>query len=134
MRVRSLAAARAGPAEVGNDAARCECAVTTMRAWRPLAQGLPRSAETLQFAEELLARTPRAGADPSGYRERERAAAALARANAAYALLCDDEEDGGGGEHLPAPTTAPVPKPAKQKKLRRAKARWPAPRLGAAGV
>ena len=42
-------------------------------------QGLPRSSETLRFAEELLARTPRAGAAPNDYRERERQAAAVVR-------------------------------------------------------
>jgi hypothetical protein len=88
---------------------------------RGRSQGLPRSAATLRFAEELLARTPAAGAAPSEYRERERQAAALVRANAAYALLSDDEDD-GAAEPPPAPTTAPGPKPAKQKKLRKAKA------------
>ncbi|KAK9845793.1 hypothetical protein WJX81_002540 [Elliptochloris bilobata] len=83
-------------------------------------QGLPRSSETLRFAEELLARTPRAGAASNAYRERERQAAALVRQNASYALLSDDEDD-AAPVHA-APTTAPVPKPAKQKKLRKAKA------------
>ena len=48
-----------------------------------------------------------------------------ARQNASYALLSDDEGDEAAPVHA-APTTAPVQKPAKQKKLRKAKASWPA--------
>lgn len=48
-----------------------------------------------------------------------------ARQNASYALLSDDEDDDAAPVHA-APTTAPVQKPAKQKKLRKAKASWPA--------
>ncbi len=95
---------------------------TAFSGW-PCAQGLPGSSETLRFAEELLARIPRAGAAPNAYRERERTAAALVHRNMSYALLSDDEDN--GAEPPPAPMTAPVPKPAKQKKLRKAKARAP---------
>ncbi|CAL8468358.1 g7898 [Coccomyxa elongata] len=84
-------------------------------------QGLPSSMETRQFAEELLAKIPRAGAAPgrAAYQQREREAAAFARKNAAFALLEDDEDD--FDEPPPAPTTAPVPKAAK-KSLRKSKA------------
>lgn len=104
---------------LGDAAARRLVPGTELKGW-PRTQGLPGSSETLQFAEELLARIPRAGAAPNAYRERERTAAALVRRNMSYALLSDDEDD--GAEPPPAPTTAPVPKPAKQKKLRKAKA------------
>ena len=48
-----------------------------------------------------------------------------ARQNASYALLSDDEDDDAAPVHA-APTTAPVQKPAKQKKLRKVKVSWPA--------
>ncbi len=78
--------------------------------------------ETRQFAEELLAKIPRAGAAPgrAAYQQREREAAAFARKNAAFALLEDEEDE--FDEPPPAPTTAPVPKAAK-KSLRKSKVR-----------
>ena len=59
-------------------------------------QGLPRSSETLRFAEELLARTPRASAAPNDNQERERQAAVVVR------LLCPQHEmlhDPSGSAH-----------------------------------
>ncbi|EIE19374.1 P-loop containing nucleoside triphosphate hydrolase protein [Coccomyxa subellipsoidea C-169] len=85
-------------------------------------QGLPSGMETRRFAEDLLAKIPRAGAAPGRaalqYQQRERDAAAFVRKNAAFAMLEDDEDD--FDEPPPAPTTAPVPKVAK-KSLRKSK-------------
>ena len=94
-------------------------------------QGLPSGPETRTFAEELLAKIPgSAGARPGAakgamtYQQREREAAAIARKNAAFALLSDDEDDDFDAAAAPAPTTAPLPKQAAQRKsLRKAKAR-----------
>lgn len=79
--------------------------------------------ETRRFAEELLAKIPRAGAAPGRavaqqYQQHEREAAAFARQNASFALLSDDEDD--FDEPPPAPTTARVPK-ASKKSLRKSK-------------
>lgn len=78
--------------------------------------------ETRRFAEDLLAKIPRAGAAPgrAAYQQRERDAAAFVRQNAAFALLEDDEDD--YDEPPPAPTTGPVPK-ASKKSLRKIKVR-----------
>lgn len=87
-----------------------------------VSQGLPSGMETWRFAEDLLAKIPRAGAAPGRatlqYQQRERDAAAFVRKNAAFAMLEDDEDD--FDEPPPAPTTAPVPKVAK-KSLRKSK-------------
>lgn len=91
-------------------------------------QGLPSGPETRTFAEELLAKIPgsagaRAGVSATTtYQQREREAAAMARKNAAFALLSDDEDDFDVAA-APAPTTAPLPKQAARKSLRKAKVR-----------
>ncbi|KAK9803173.1 hypothetical protein WJX72_009006 [[Myrmecia] bisecta] len=104
-----LALARKAPSAAG--------LVKTLRS-----QGdLPDTAATTRFAEDLLARLPRAGAARSAYRQQEQSAAAFVRQNASYALLSDDEDD--FDVPPPAPTTAPVAKASKSKrdKLRKTK-------------
>lgn len=61
-------------------------------------QGLPPSAETKRFAEELITRLPSTvsqggSVKRSAYREQEIEAAAAARRNASYKLLLDDNDD-----------------------------------------
>lgn len=62
-------------------------------------QGLPASAETRRFAQDLLSRMPRGGgaSAPSAAKAQERAAAAFARQNRQYGLLLDDEDEEAGG-------------------------------------
>ena len=89
---------------------------------------LPATGSTRTFAQQLLDRLPgksgtngRAPIAPVTHRAQETAARAMLRQNAQYELLLDDDdEDNGNGDasHLPAPTTAAVPR-RKEKKLRK---------------
>lgn len=62
-------------------------------------QGLPSSASTQEFAQQLISRLPQSGkssganAASASRKERELAAAALLKQNASYALIQDDEDD-----------------------------------------
>lgn len=85
--------------------------------------GLPATAGTKSFAEELIGRLPRAQTGPSRYKEEQKAAAAYAKKQQEYALLDadDDDEDGpgaSGAAEEEAAAAAPPP-PASGHEARR---------------
>ena len=83
-------------------------------------QGLPNSAVTAKFAEELIDKLPRRRAPESGWKLEDRKAAQFARRNARYQLLDDEDEDDAGQEEIsPRPVKHEVAHTSKRNLRRR---------------